>query len=80
MNSTESKVEICMNVPSHSEPKCMDCQELDGLADPMRKEISLVRKKIDAINKELKPLGQTCQKKVKATSIFYPIQEYYLGN
>ncbi|XP_073298056.1 uncharacterized protein [Primulina huaijiensis] len=38
-------------------------EELDGLADPMRKEISVVRKKIDVINKELKPLGQTCQKK-----------------
>lgn len=39
-------------------------QELEALADPMRKEVSLVRKKIDAVNKELKPLGHTCQKKV----------------
>lgn len=31
----------------------------------MKKEVSLVRKKIDSINKELKPLGQTCQKKEK---------------
>ncbi|KAL2554282.1 hypothetical protein Fot_07911 [Forsythia ovata] len=38
-------------------------EELDALADPMRKEVSLVRKKVDAVNKELKPLGQTCQKK-----------------
>ena len=30
----------------------------------MRKDVSEVRKKIDAINKELKPLGHTCQKKV----------------
>ncbi|KAK4396483.1 hypothetical protein Sango_1484900 [Sesamum angolense] len=37
--------------------------ELEALADPMKKEVSLVRKKIDAVNKELKPLGQTCQKK-----------------
>ncbi|XWS66722.1 hypothetical protein CRYUN_Cryun05aG0224900 [Craigia yunnanensis] len=37
--------------------------ELEALADPMRKEVSLVRKKIDAVNKELKPLGNTCQKK-----------------
>ncbi|GKU98328.1 hypothetical protein SLEP1_g11347 [Rubroshorea leprosula] len=38
-------------------------EELEGLSDPLRKEVSLVRKKIDAINKELKPLGHTCQKK-----------------
>jgi hypothetical protein len=31
----------------------------------MRKEVSLVRKKIDTVNKELKPLGHTCQKKVR---------------
>lgn len=39
-------------------------QELEALADPMRKEVAQVRKKIDAVNKELKPLGHTCQKKV----------------
>lgn len=39
-------------------------QELEALADPMKKEVSTVRKRIDAVNKELKPLGQTCQKKV----------------
>ncbi|KAF7823265.1 structural maintenance of chromosomes protein 1A [Senna tora] len=38
-------------------------EELESLADPMRKEVALVRKKIDTVNKELKPLGQTCQKK-----------------
>lgn len=30
----------------------------------MRKEIQVIRKKVDAINKELKPLGHICQKKV----------------
>lgn len=30
----------------------------------MRKEISAIRKRVDAINRELKPLGQSCQKKV----------------
>ncbi|CAL5194196.1 unnamed protein product [Lathyrus oleraceus] len=40
-------------------------QELEALADPMRKEVSVVRKKIDSVNKELKPLGQSCQKKEK---------------
>lgn len=38
-------------------------EELDALSDPMKKEVSFVRKKIDSVNKELKPLGQTCQKK-----------------
>lgn len=51
-------------------------QELESLADPMKKEVSLVRKKIDSINKELKPLGQTCQKKVKHR---LPIQLLNLG-
>ncbi|KAB2631589.1 hypothetical protein D8674_009108 [Pyrus ussuriensis x Pyrus communis] len=39
--------------------------ELEGLSDPMRKDVSQVRKKINAINKELKSLGHTCQKKEK---------------
>jgi len=30
----------------------------------MRKEVSQVRKRIDAIDKELKPLGASAQKKV----------------
>ncbi|KAL6507849.1 hypothetical protein OROGR_024044 [Orobanche gracilis] len=38
-------------------------EELEALSDPMRKEVSVVRKKIDSVNKELKPLGMTCQKK-----------------
>lgn len=36
----------------------------------MRKEVAVVRKKIDSVNKELKPLGHTCQKKVKFNGIF----------
>ncbi|CDY17934.1 BnaC04g02850D [Brassica napus] len=38
-------------------------EELEGLAEPMRKEVALARKKIDSVNKELKPLGHTVQKK-----------------
>ncbi|MED6147258.1 hypothetical protein PIB30_042445 [Stylosanthes scabra] len=38
-------------------------EELEALADPMRKEVAIVRKRIDSVNKELKPLGHTCQKK-----------------
>ncbi|KAF1881456.1 hypothetical protein Lal_00023492 [Lupinus albus] len=39
--------------------------ELEALADPMRKEVALVRKKIDSVHKELKPLSHNCQKKEK---------------
>ncbi|KAI3837323.1 hypothetical protein MKW92_020568 [Papaver armeniacum] len=40
-------------------------EELETLTDPTMKEVATVRKKIDIVNKELKPLGQTCQKKEK---------------
>ncbi|KAH7852243.1 hypothetical protein Vadar_022413 [Vaccinium darrowii] len=40
-------------------------EKLQALADPMRKEVSIVRKKIDLANRELKPLGLTCQRKEK---------------
>ncbi|CAN6835021.1 unnamed protein product [Brassica oleracea] len=38
-------------------------QELESLADPMRKEVLIVRKKIDSVYKELKPLSYSVQKK-----------------
>ncbi|KAJ8756271.1 hypothetical protein K2173_025083 [Erythroxylum novogranatense] len=40
-------------------------EELEVLGDPMRKEVATVRKKIDTANRELKPLGLSCQKKEK---------------
>ncbi|KAJ6720154.1 RAB6-INTERACTING PROTEIN GORAB [Salix viminalis] len=40
-------------------------EELEVLADPLRKDVAIVRKKIDMAYKELKPLGQSCQKKEK---------------
>lgn len=40
-------------------------KELEVLEDPLRKEVAIVRKKIDMANKDLKPLGQSCQKKVQ---------------
>ncbi|GAU16046.1 hypothetical protein TSUD_339170 [Trifolium subterraneum] len=43
-------------------------EELEALADPMRKEVAVVRKRIDSVNKELKPLGHTCQKKLVGES------------
>ncbi|CAN8297883.1 unnamed protein product [Cochlearia groenlandica] len=38
-------------------------EELEGFGDPMRKEVTLLRKKIDSLDKEIKPLGNTVQKK-----------------
>ncbi|KAK6144235.1 hypothetical protein DH2020_021055 [Rehmannia glutinosa] len=40
-------------------------EELEALSDPMRKEVANIRKKIDFINRDLKPLGLSCQKKEK---------------
>lgn len=48
----------------------MDCKELEELADPLGKEVAIVRKKIDIAYRELKPLGQCCQKKVSKL-LFY---------
>lgn len=39
-------------------------EELEVLTDPMRKEVASVRKKIDVANREVRSLGQSCQKKV----------------
>ncbi|OWM73685.1 uncharacterized protein LOC116200256 [Punica granatum] len=39
--------------------------ELEALTDPMRKEVAMVRKRIDTVNRELRPLGLSCQKKEK---------------
>ena len=35
----------------------------------MRKEVAIVRKRIDMVNRDLKSLGQSCQKKVKSASM-----------
>ncbi|KAI4364205.1 hypothetical protein MLD38_020330 [Melastoma candidum] len=66
------KLEIKEKVLSHlgrveeeSKRLAMIREELETLSDPLRKEVTMVRKKIDAVNKELKPLGQICQKKEK---------------
>ncbi|KAK4756100.1 hypothetical protein SAY87_009857 [Trapa incisa] len=40
-------------------------EELEVLGDPLAKEVASVRKKIDIVNRELKPLGLSCQKKEK---------------
>lgn len=46
----------------------VELQELEGMADPTRKEIESTRKRIDSVNRQLKPLGQSCIKKVKKKS------------
>ncbi|KAK9903137.1 hypothetical protein M0R45_001197 [Rubus argutus] len=43
-------------------------EELEAMADPMRKELANVRKKIDMANQELKPLGLSCQRKLLTES------------
>ncbi|EPS70589.1 hypothetical protein M569_04170, partial [Genlisea aurea] len=40
-------------------------EELEGFTDPTRKELSLVRKRLDVAAKELKTLSQICHKKEK---------------
>ncbi|CAL5209120.1 unnamed protein product [Lathyrus oleraceus] len=40
-------------------------EELEVLEDPMKKEVAMIRKKIDLANKDLKQLGQNYQKKEK---------------
>ncbi|XP_024030404.1 uncharacterized protein LOC21399814 [Morus notabilis] len=40
-------------------------EELEEMADPLRKEVANVRKRVDMANRELKPLGQSCMKKEK---------------
>ncbi|KAI8539693.1 hypothetical protein RHMOL_Rhmol09G0202700 [Rhododendron molle] len=40
-------------------------EELEVLVDPMKKEVAIIRKRIDVVNRDLKSLGQSCQKKEK---------------
>ncbi|CAA0824268.1 Family of unknown function (DUF662 [Striga hermonthica] len=40
-------------------------EELEALHDPMRKDVAMIRKRVDLINRDLKLLGVNCQKKEK---------------
>ncbi|XP_047332812.1 uncharacterized protein PF3D7_1120000-like [Impatiens glandulifera] len=40
-------------------------EEVEALTDPMRKDLSIIRKKIDIVNRDIKPLALNCQKKEK---------------
>lgn len=48
------------------------------MADPMRKDVSVVRKRIDVVNKELRPLGTNVQKKVCILLGHYKVYNKYL--
>ncbi|WOL04701.1 hypothetical protein Cni_G13423 [Canna indica] len=45
-------------------------KELEAMVDPTRKEVSAICKKIDAVNRELKPLGHNCLKKMEGLNSF----------
>lgn len=40
-------------------------RELEGLEDPTKKEVADVRKKIESVDRDLKPLKQLCERKEK---------------
>lgn len=40
-------------------------QELEVMADPTLREVEAIRKRIDKVNRKLKPLGKSCLKKEK---------------
>ncbi|KAG5577951.1 hypothetical protein H5410_058085 [Solanum commersonii] len=40
-------------------------EKLETFVDPAGKEVTIVRKKIDLVNRELKGMGQNCQRKEK---------------
>ncbi|KAF2605333.1 hypothetical protein F2Q70_00028464 [Brassica cretica] len=52
-------------------------EELESLADPMRKEVLIIRKKIDSVYKELKPLSYSVQKKVNTNYSFKIVQFHF---
>lgn len=44
-------------------------QELESLEDPTKKEVAEIRKKIEAVDRELRPMKQICEKKVIQESV-----------
>ena len=40
-------------------------QELEGLEDPTKQEVADIRKKIEVVDRELRPMKQLCEKKVR---------------
>jgi hypothetical protein len=40
-------------------------QELEGLEDPTNQEVADIMKKIEVVDRELRPMKQLCEKKVR---------------
>ncbi|KAL3681902.1 hypothetical protein R1sor_024858 [Riccia sorocarpa] len=62
----KEKVQLQLNRVSN-EAKRLDelRRELDSLEDPTRREVADIRKKIESVDRELKPLKQLCERKEK---------------
>ncbi|KAL4288372.1 hypothetical protein AHAS_Ahas19G0279600 [Arachis hypogaea] len=60
-----SKLPISTFQSKEEEIERKKTEELEVLDDPLRKEVAIVRKKIDLAIRDLKPLGQNYQKKEK---------------
>lgn len=41
------------------------------MSDPTRREVETIRKRIDKVNRQLKPLGKNCLKKVRMPLCFF---------
>lgn len=41
------------------------------MSDPTRREVETIRKRIDKVNRQLKPLGKNCLKKVRTPLCFF---------
>nr|XP_017218698.1 PREDICTED: uncharacterized protein LOC108196095 isoform X2 [Daucus carota subsp. sativus] len=61
----KEKVEYQLGRAEEETRRLAQVWNLEVLGDPMRKEVAVVRKKIDITNRDLKLLGQSCQKKEK---------------
>ncbi|XP_075521283.1 uncharacterized protein LOC142554499 [Primulina tabacum] len=65
-NAVREKIEVHLGRVEEETKRLAEIrEELEALTDPMRKEVAIIRKRIDLINRELKPLGLGCQKKEK---------------
>ena len=49
-------------------------QELEGLEDPTKQEVADIRKKIEVVDRELRPIKQLCEKKVLYCDILFTLQ------
>lgn len=43
------------------------------MADPTRKEVESIRKRIDTVNRQLKPLSKSCVKKVRERELTHAL-------